>query len=110
MPTMSPASMTSRKTIRSVASIRLPSIALLCDQGPLGLVFVKIVKEAVGAGLQRPNIKADLAAGGNDLLVFEIVAFEFSWRRIEVLDRELHSFVCRDGQLRWCEFLLFEAQ
>src|ERR1700693_4900469 len=107
MPTMSPASMTSRKTIRSVASIRLPSIALLCDQGPLGLVFVKIVKEAVGAGLQRPNIEADLAAGGNDFLGLEIVAFELCRRRIEVLDGELHAFVGGGGQLGWGEVWVF---
>ena len=71
---------------------------------------MKIVKEAVGAALQRPDIEADLAPGRNDLLDFEIVALELSRGRIEILDDELHALVGGDGQLLRREFVLFQAE
>jgi hypothetical protein len=37
---------------------------------------VKIVEEEIGTGLQRSDIETDLAASGDDLLSFKVVAFE----------------------------------
>src|ERR1700704_2737357 len=110
MPTMSPASMTSRKIIKSVASIPLQPLASLRDEGPLGLILVKIVKEAVSAGLQRPDIEADVAASRDDLLGLEAVTLELGRSRIEILDRELHALVGGNGQLLRREFVLLEAE
>jgi hypothetical protein len=37
---------------------------------------VKIVEEEIGTGLQRSDIETNLAASGDDLLSFKVVAFE----------------------------------
>src|SRR6478609_1806664 len=110
MPTIRPASMTSRKTIKSVASILLRSLALLCDEGTLGLILVKIVEEEIGTGLQRSDIETNLAASGDDLLSFKVVAFEFGRSCVEILDGELQALVGGDGQLLRREFVLFQPE
>src|SRR6185437_10358635 len=62
MPTISPASRTSRKTMSRLAS---NGSALLLDGGQRagGGVGVVFVEELVGARLQRPGLHGDLAAG-----------------------------------------------
>ena len=71
--------MTSRKTIKSVASIPSPDpSALLYDEVYLGLILVKIVEEGSVRALKRSDIETDLAAKRDDVLLgFKVVAFEF---------------------------------
>src|ERR1700674_3556284 len=58
MPTTSPASMTSRKTMTSAATMLQP---LFYDQHAVAGVLVKIIEELVAAGGKRTDIDAGLA-------------------------------------------------
>src|SRR4051794_25809488 len=59
MPTINPASNTSRKTMMSAPSIR---VRLLDDQGATRLL-VEVVVELVASGLQCPHVDNALAIG-----------------------------------------------
>src|SRR4029077_2968286 len=61
MPTISPASNTSRKTMMSAASILL---FLLHRQGTACLI-VEVVVELIAAGFQGPHVDHSLALGGD---------------------------------------------
>src|SRR6267378_3397587 len=63
MPTINPASKTSRKTIISAASI---DACLMYSEGAARL-FVEVVVEFVASGLQRPHIDDTLAVGSDHL-------------------------------------------
>ena len=84
MPTISPASNTSRKTM-----IRLASIGLFLRRSHGGDRAVRhvrmiVVEERVGAGLQRPGHDGDLAARHDDLLHPQVGALELGRRRVLV--------------------------
>src|SRR5437868_6220254 len=73
MPTMSPASMTSRKTISKLASTRL-----LRDHHALRGVGMILAHEVVLPGRERPQPHDALSAAGDDL-------FDMKRRRVEFL-------------------------
>src|SRR5271156_5378334 len=84
MPTIMPASMTSRKTMINAPSIGDPRFRSLHDEKTLGRVFVIIVIETIAAWRQGANLQRDLAPAGDDLLDPERLAFEFGGRSVEV--------------------------
>src|SRR5580704_13019499 len=92
MPTISPASNTSRNTMIRLASIVL-ILRLAHDRRHRahGRVRMIIVEEFVDAGLQRSDHDGDLAARNHDLLHPQVRALEFGRRRILVLDLDPQS-------------------
>src|SRR5260370_23917647 len=87
MPTIRPASRTSRKTINSAASIGLLRPGLLDrGQNAQGRRRVVIVEELVGAGLQWPDHHRDLTARRHELLDPQVMALEFGRSRVLVPD------------------------
>src|ERR1700731_3259966 len=82
MPTISAASSTSRKTMIAVASIGL----CLFHHKATTRRAVEVVKEFVGAGIERADKDADLAAGLDDLLAMQHGALEFRVDGLLVLD------------------------
>src|SRR5438105_11097942 len=75
MPTISPASRTSRKTIRAAAS--MASVSGFGRGHPaLGGLRVELAHEAVGPGLQRADGERHLAFGRDQFLDLQVVAVE----------------------------------
>src|SRR5580704_9774834 len=75
MPTINPASNTSRNTIIRLANIALIlPLALDCGHRARGRIRMIIVEEFVDAGLQRTRHDRDLPAWDNDLLDAQVGA------------------------------------
>src|SRR5262245_9691399 len=91
MPTINPASNTSRKTMMSAAST---TIALLHCQGAARLL-VEVVEELVTSGLEGAHIDEAVTVGGNDLLHAQRRTFELHRLHIQILDPEQDGAVCR---------------
>src|SRR6185437_421038 len=109
MPTISPASSTSRKTMSSLAS--MGSVLLLGGgHGAGGGVGVILVEELVSARLQRPGLHADLAAGHNDLLHPKIAALELGRRVVLVGDLDSEPLARRHRHLGGVEPMILEGQ
>src|SRR6476620_5503000 len=102
MPTISPASNTSRKTMMRAAST---GGYLLHGQGAARL-FVEVVVKFVAAGFQRPHIDDALAVGGDHLFNPQRFAFEFHGLGVEVLDPESDGFVGGRAHLARLELAL----
>src|ERR1700736_574778 len=102
MPTINPASKTSRKTMISAASI---GACLLYNEGAARL-FVEVVVEFVASGLQRPHIDDTLAVGGDDLFDPQRFALELHGFGVEVLDPQGDRFIGRRAQLAGLELAL----
>src|SRR3984893_12981520 len=99
MPTINPASKTSRKTIISAASI---DACLMYGEGAARL-FVEVIVEFVASGLQRPHIDDTLAVGSDHLFDPQRFALEFHRFGVEVLDPDRDGSVGRRVQLAWLE-------
>src|SRR3984893_10984527 len=84
MPTINPASNTSRKTMMSAASI---GVRLLHGQGAARL-FVEVVVKFVASGFQRPHVDDALAIGGDHLFDPQRFAFKVHGLGVEILDPE----------------------
>src|SRR5215470_19396130 len=82
MPTIRPASNTSRKTMINAASTDAP--ISLDDQGTPGLL-VEIVHKLVSTWRKRANVDDAFAAGSNHLLDPERHTLEFHWGGIKIL-------------------------
>src|SRR5271170_8089708 len=103
MPTIRPASKTSRKTINSAASTgtsRHYQITLR--------LMVKIVVEIVTARLLRPHIDDALAADRDDLLEMQVAAFELGHDRIEILDVDGDGLTGRRMQFGGIELVILD--
>src|SRR4029077_1093936 len=109
MPTIRPASKTSRKTMINAG--KTPATAASPHhKDALGRARVKIVKEFILAGLLRPDINNGLAIAGQDLLNPEAVALEFHRRRIEVLNTQRDRLACRRFQLCGIELVILHGE
>src|SRR6202030_1725850 len=101
MPTISPASKTSRKTIRSAASTGTSWY----DQGALCLM-VEVVDKIVAARLLRPHMDDRFAAGRDDLLEMQFAAFESEGDVTEVLDPNIERLAGRRVQFGGIELVI----
>src|SRR5580704_5426335 len=104
MPTIKPASKTSRKTIRRDAS----TVTSWHDQVTLRLV-VKVIIEIVFAGLLRADVNDGLAAGRDDFFEVQIAALEFRDDVVEILDVEFDRLARRRMDFRWIEFVILDG-
>src|SRR6185369_4025617 len=86
MPTIRPASNTSRKTMMSVASMDA-SVSLFDDQRATRLL-VEVIVEFVASRLQRPHVDDAFALCGDHLLHPQRGALEFQGPGIEVPDMD----------------------
>src|SRR5690348_12592988 len=91
MPTTSIASADSRQTMKSALPMVWSVRALLGDELALAGVLVEFVDELVFAGLERADRQRRLAAGRNDFLLLELLAFEFHRRLAGVGHFELQT-------------------
>src|SRR3954469_2593212 len=91
IPTIRPASMTSRKTMMAV-----PSMVLLCDEHALGGRLVEFTEEFIPAALQRPQANGRFAVAGNHLFDTQRLALELLGRGIEVFHLERDRLCGRD--------------
>src|SRR6202790_2626083 len=99
MPTINPASNTSRKTMMSAASI---GVRLLHGQGAARL-FVEVVVKFVASGFQRPHVDDALAIGGDHLLHPQRFAFKLHGLGVEILDPEGDRGIGRRAHLAGLE-------
>src|SRR5215212_5654110 len=95
MPTIKPASNTSRNTMMRAAST---GVCLLHNQGAARLL-VEVVVELVASGLQRPHIDHPFAIGGDHLFNPQRLAFKFHGFAVEVLDPKRNGLVGRCAKL-----------
>src|ERR1700724_820782 len=102
MPTINPASKTSRKTMMSAASI---GARLLHDQGAARL-FVEVVVKFVAPGFQRPHVDDALAIGGDHLFDPQRFAFKLHGLGVEILDPEGDRGIGRRAHLAGLELVL----
>src|SRR5260370_14293052 len=111
MPTINPASNTSRNTMIRLANIVL-ILRLARDRGhrARGRVRMIIVEKFVDAGLQWPHHDRDLPARDADLLDPQIGALEFSWRRILILDLDPESLAGGHAHLAPHETMALDGQ
>src|SRR5258705_9516040 len=110
MPTIRPASKTSRKTMIS-AAITTGSYGLLFNhQRATGDLLVVLVEEFVAAGLLCAHIDGGVAAGGDHLFDLQGLAFEFHRLGVEVLQLDHDRCVGGRGDLRRIELLVLIAQ
>src|ERR1700688_4364475 len=89
IPTISPASNTSRNTMMRAAST---VCHLLHGQGAARLV-VEVVVKFIASGLQRPHIDDAFGAGGNHLFDPQRRAFEFHGLGVEIFHPEQDRLV-----------------
>src|ERR1700733_7989541 len=129
MPTIRPASKTSRKTINSAAStatsrrnfqVSFPVHSTTGnsrndswheswhDQKALGLVMEVVVK-IVAARLLRPHINDGFAADRDDLLEMQVAAFELGDDRIEILDVDRDGLTGRRMQFGGIELMILDG-
>src|SRR5437763_9493725 len=94
MPTINPASMTSRRTI-----MKAPIKSSLRDHLALGAIFMELTEEIVSAGDQRAETNHALAAAGHHLLDPERLRFELFRGCVLVVDGEGDPFPGRHMQL-----------
>src|SRR5208282_429377 len=87
MPTMMPASITSRKTIISAPSIDRPFSSFRNDRALRG-VLVEIAEEGEAAGAERAYPHLALFARRNHFLDRRVVHFEFVGRVVQILDAD----------------------
>src|SRR5262249_35783233 len=101
MPTIRPASMTSRKTMTRGASIAVPQTRrrLLCNHLAKGRVGMELALEGIGAGGKWAQVDRALLAAGDDLLDLEGGGIEFLGRSVLVLDHEEDGLAGRHMQL-----------
>src|SRR4029079_1047171 len=105
MPTISPASRTSRKTMRSA-----PSIILFRDERAFCRGLVKLAKERITARLERPNPHHALRFAGDELLDVHLFALKFL-RRCGIVDHcDLHPFVRRHFDLGRRKTVILDGQ
>src|SRR5258707_4441552 len=81
MPTIKPASMTSRRTM-----MKAPIKNSLRDHLALGAIFMELAEEVVSSGDQRPETHDPFAAAGHDLLDPQRLRFELFRRCVLVVD------------------------
>src|ERR1019366_7461082 len=111
MPTIKPASNTSRNTMIRLANIALIlRLALNGADRAGGRIRMIIVEKFVGAGLQRPRHDGDLPARDDDLLHPQVVALEFRRRRIMVLDLDTESLAGRHTHLARPQLMVLKGQ
>src|SRR6185369_9926814 len=103
MPTISPASMTSRRTM-----MKAPINKLLRDHLALRTILVELAYEIVSPGDQRPEAHDPLAAARNHLLDAERLRFELFRRGILVVDGEGDPLAGRDAQLGRRELVVLD--
>src|SRR6266446_9550626 len=96
MPTIRPASKTSRNTMIRLASIDLLQ-GLARDGGNRAVRRIRmiVVEEFVGPGLQRPRHYRDLSPRDDDLLHAQVGTLEFGGRRVLVLNLNAESLAGR---------------
>src|ERR1700722_4649422 len=102
MPTISPASSTSRKTMSRLASMSAPSHA----EHALGQRRIIVAEESVDAGLQRPDHHDDGRMRGHDLFDLEVVALEFLGRGVQVVHLDRKPLAGRGGDRAWREVMV----
>src|SRR6202021_2505855 len=104
MPTIKPASMTSRKTMR-----RLASICLFRDHDALRGFGVIFAHERIAARCERTQTHDSLRASGHDFLDFERRGIEFFGGGVRIGQRDFRRHVCLHVNLRRQEFMIFEG-
>src|SRR6267154_2073324 len=111
MPTIKPASNTSRNTMIRLANIAL-ILRLALDGGHRAFCRIRmiIVEEFVNAGPQRPRHDRDLPARDDDLLHAQVGALEFSGCRILVLDLDPESLAGGHAHLARHEEMVLDGQ
>src|SRR5499427_1850651 len=105
MPTIRPASITSRKTMMSA-----PNMLLFRDHDAFGGVGVEFTDELVAAGGERSDAHQAFGLAGNDLLDFEGGAFEFFGGRILVGDRDRHALARRHAKFLRLELVIADDE
>src|SRR6516162_1918508 len=95
MPTIRPASNTSRKTMMSAAS----NDGVLLHVQRTARLLVEVVVELVAARLQRPHIDHALALRSDDLFHPQRLAFKLHRLGVEILNSEYHRLVGRRAHL-----------
>src|SRR6185312_6421038 len=111
MPTMRPASSTSRKTMINAPSMSgYSEFRLFRDDHALRGVFVILADERVLAGLERADAHDALAVADDDLLDLERVALEFLRRRVIVDDGDGMALAGRDLELGRGELVVLDRQ
>src|SRR3954469_7634222 len=103
MPMISPASMTSRKTMTSAPSME----PLLYDDNALGGFRVELAFELVFSGLQRTELNGGLGLARDHLFDFQHFALELLGSRVVVDHGKRNPLVGRDLELRRLEFMIF---
>src|SRR4051794_2605067 len=103
MPTISPASMTSRRTM-----MKAPINPLLRDHLASSTILVELPDEIVGSGHQRPEADDNLAAGRDHLLDPKGLRFELLRRGILVVDGEDDALARRHAQLQRRELVVLD--
>src|ERR1700712_4490244 len=81
MPTIRPASKTSRKTMINAAST---TASVIYDQRAAGNLLIVLIEEFVAAGLLRADVDGRIAAPGNHLLDMQGFALELHRLGIEI--------------------------
>src|SRR5579862_9482172 len=105
MPTIRPASMTSRKTIR-----RLASMALLGDHHALRGIGMVFAHEIVAARRERPEAHDAFIAASDDFFDMQCRGVEFLCAGILVREKDLRWHVRLHMDLGGGEFVIFECQ
>src|SRR5258707_1385501 len=103
MPTMSPASMTSRRTM-----MKAPIKNSLRDHLALGAILMELAEEIVGSGDQRPETHDPLAAARHHLLDPQRLRFELFRRCVLVVDGERDPLPSGDMQLGRRKLVIFD--
>src|SRR5262249_45575266 len=88
MPTIRPASITSRNTM-----IAAPSMPLFRDHHALGGGLIELAEERIAARGQRADTHHTLRFAGNHFLDLHFMTFEFFRRWVIIDDCNLHPFV-----------------
>src|SRR5882672_7803719 len=111
MPTINPASNTSRNTMTRLASIDLfLSLALDGDQYAVRRIRVIVIEKFVGAWLQRSRHDRDLPTRDDDLLDAQVGTLKLRRRRVLILDLDSEPLSGRHAHLGGGKPVVFDDQ
>src|SRR5471030_1049332 len=109
IPTIRPASSTSRKTINRLASIVL-ALFSFHDNRAFGLVWMVIVEKRVSSRVYGDCEHRNGVAGNHDFFELHVVAFELIHGVVMAGELNAKSFACRNSERGGREAVIFNHQ